>query len=125
MALLVYILFGLLAIYALFLFYHAFGFIRTPTFKVNEKFLQLPITLIICARNEEQTITQCIQSIARQHYVMGKIQLIVINDNSSDLTAQLAEAVLKESDINYKIISNQQQKGKKESLRDHLWGERK
>ena len=116
MAVLVYILFGLLTIYAFFLFYLALGFLRTGTFRVKEKFLQLPITLIICARNEEQTITQCLQSIVRQNYVMGKIQLIVINDNSSDLTAQLAEAVLKESDINYKIISNQQQKGKKESI---------
>ena len=91
MAVLVYILFGLLTIYAFFLFYLALGFLRTGTFRVKEKFLQLPITLIICARNEEQTITQCLQSIVRQNYVMGKIQLIVINDN-------------------------QQQKGKKESI---------
>jgi biofilm PGA synthesis N-glycosyltransferase PgaC len=111
-----YIVFICLFLYSAVLAWLAVGFIRTPTFRAEEKFLQLSVTIIICARNEEKNISLCLRSILKQDYVKGRMQLILINDASSDNTVQRAESILKESGINYKIISNAQQKGKKQSI---------
>lgn len=44
-------------------------------------------TIIMCAHNEEQTIAQSIQAIARQQY-KGHIRLLVVDNASSDQTRQ-------------------------------------
>jgi len=111
-----YILFALLFCYSVTLLWLAAGYLKTARFLPKEKKLQLPLTLIICARNEEKNISLCLSSLLKQNYVMNKVQLILINDASSDTTVQKAETILKTSGINYKIISNQQQKGKKQSI---------
>src|SRR3954462_6378167 len=92
-----YILFALLFLYSAVLLWLALGFMRTPTFFATEKMLQSPVTIIICARNEEKNIGLCLLSILRQDYVHGKIQLILINDASTDATVQRAEVILKGS----------------------------
>ena len=113
---LIYILFALLTGYSAVLLWLASGFLRTHYFSPKEKNLQLPLTIIICARNEEKNIMICLSSLLKQNYVLNKIQLILINDASNDATVTRAETILKHSGINYKIISNQQQKGKKHSI---------
>jgi len=110
-----FILFILLSIYALTLIWLASGFIRTPLFQTETDNV-LPITIIICARNEEKKIGRCLKTIVQQEYDISKIQIIVINDASTDSTAFQAEAVLKNSNVTYKIITNPQQKGKKQSI---------
>ncbi len=116
MSLVFYILFALLFCYSFTLLWLASGYLRTAYFIPKEKNLQIPLTLIICARNEEKNIGLCISSLLKQEYVLNKVQLILINDASSDATVQRAENILKTSGINYKIISNHQQKGKKQSI---------
>lgn len=116
MSLLIYIFFAVLFCYSFILLWLAYGYLRTPFFLPKEKNLQLPLTLIICARNEEKNIGFCLSSLLKQNYVLSKVQLILINDASSDHTVQRAESILKTSGINYKIISNQHQKGKKQSI---------
>lgn len=116
MSLLFYFVFTFLFFYSVILIWLALGFMQTPYFKPKEKNLQLPLTLIICARNEEKNITICLHSLLKQDYVSNKIQLILINDASSDHTVQRAEAILKTSGVNYKIITNQEKKGKKQSI---------
>src|SRR6478609_10505364 len=116
MSLFFYILFSFLILYAAILLWTACGFILTPYFKATNKNLQLPLSIIICARNEEKNISICLNSLLKQNYVLNKVQLILINDASKDSTVQRAENILSKSGINYKIISNQQQKGKKQSI---------
>lgn len=110
------ILFFCLISYSLVLLWLAFGFLRTPFFSPSEKFLQTPVSIIICARNEEKNIIKCLKSILNQNYVLGRVQLILINDASGDATVQLAERVLKGSGLDYRIVSNPHQKGKKQSI---------
>jgi glycosyltransferase involved in cell wall biosynthesis len=93
----------------------AFGFIKTNNF-ITTYANHTPLTIIICARNEEKTIGRCLASILKQDYDLAKIELILINDASSDSTVFQAESVLKNSKLNYKIISNPIQKGKKLSI---------
>jgi poly-beta-1,6-N-acetyl-D-glucosamine synthase len=49
-----------------------------------------PISVIIPARNEEANIEACIKSINNQYYE-GDVEIIVINDHSSDGTAAILE----------------------------------
>lgn len=116
MSLVIYFLFALLITYSGILLWLAFGFIKTGYFIPENKNLQIPLTLIICARNEEKNIGFCLKTLLKQDYVLNKVQLILINDASSDSTVQQAETILKPSGINYKIISNPHQKGKKQSI---------
>lgn len=116
MSLLLNTLFIWLFLYSILLLWMAMGFVRSRYFKAKEKNLQLPLSIIICARNEEKNISICLNSLLKQNYVLNKVQLILINDASSDATVQRAEGILSRSGINYKIISNAQQKGKKQSI---------
>jgi poly-beta-1,6-N-acetyl-D-glucosamine synthase len=116
MTILFFIFFIFLFFYILLLVWLAIGFLKTKEFVSAQKFLQIPITIIISARNEEQKIVRCLKSILQQSYVLNKIQLLLINDASTDGTVFRAEYILKNSGINYKIISNATHKGKKESI---------
>lgn len=109
------ILFVSLLVYLLVLGWLTAGFFKTKTFHPSDT-TQLPLSIIICARNEEKTIVRCLHSVLDQEYDRSKIQLILINDASSDATVTLAERVLKNSGLNYRIISNPVQKGKKQSI---------
>lgn len=116
MTTLLFISFIFLVMYFLCLFYFAAGFLSAkPFFSINQQD-EDPLTIIICARNEEKNIIPCLLSVIKQDYPKDKVNLILINDASSDKTVKHAEHLLKESDINYKIISNHVQKGKKQSI---------
>jgi cellulose synthase/poly-beta-1,6-N-acetylglucosamine synthase-like glycosyltransferase len=47
------------------------------------------VSVIIAARNEEHNIIKCINSLKKLDYPKGKYQIILINDNSTDLTEEL------------------------------------
>jgi poly-beta-1,6-N-acetyl-D-glucosamine synthase len=116
MSVLFLILFCLLFLYTAVLLWLAGGFILTRFFIIQDEKKTTPVTIIICARNEQGNITACLTSIIKQDYDPQKIELIFINDASSDLTVQLAETILKKSPFRYRVISNKQQKGKKQSI---------
>ncbi len=111
-----YSLLFILFIYACVLVWLANGYVKTELFFVNNEIKEVSLSIIICARNEEKTIARCLKTIVEQDYDHAKIQIIVINDASTDNTVLQAGAALKNSEINFKIISNQTQKGKKESI---------
>lgn len=116
MSLILYIAFVCLALYVLVLTWLSIGFVRTKFFEARNK-PQIPITIIICARNEEKRIGFCLDTLLQEErYEHKNIQLIIINDASTDNTVQRAERVLKNSDIDYMLISNAKQKGKKQSI---------
>src|SRR6187401_223408 len=48
---------------------------------------ELPsITVLVCARNEENSISKCILSLAALDYPTEKIELLIVNDRSTDRT---------------------------------------
>ena len=47
------------------------------------------ISIIIPARNEEKVIGSCIQSIISQHFPTNNFEIIVVNDHSTDTTANV------------------------------------
>jgi cellulose synthase/poly-beta-1,6-N-acetylglucosamine synthase-like glycosyltransferase len=94
----------------------AIGFVRSKFFYPGDNPSFIPVTIIICARNEEKNIVACLSSILAQDYDLSKIQILLVNDASTDQTLKLAENILSNSGIAYNVISNNRQLGKKQSI---------
>jgi len=109
----VYILFTILSLFAGLLFLIAFGYLRTPGFSANPIPSQIPLSIIISARNEEKHMRICLKSILAQHYNKQLMQIIVVNDASTDSTAMLSKSILETSGIDHLILNNTTQLGKK------------
>jgi glycosyltransferase involved in cell wall biosynthesis len=111
---LIFIAFFLLSVYLIVLTWLAIGFIRTPY--SNQQSHSNSFTIIISARNEEQTILRCLDSISKQHYPKEKIQLILIDDGSTDQTYLKSNNYLLHSGLDYTLLKNSFKKGKKASI---------
>ena len=65
---------------------------------------QLPaITIVVAARNEEENILTCLKSIDKVIYPDDKIEIIIVNDNSTDSTGQIIESFIKNKS-KFKVI---------------------
>jgi len=49
------------------------------------------VTIVVAARNEERSIGACIASLAAVDYPKDKLEIVVVNDQSSDRTAAIVE----------------------------------
>ncbi len=54
-------------------------------------------TILVPARNEAANIEACLQSILLQQYPSALIELIVIDDNSTDQTATLVQGIAQDN----------------------------
>src|SRR2546426_1945617 len=54
------------------------------------------VSVIIAARNEEQGIASCLHSIARLEYPRSKLQVIIVNDGSTDSTSRIVSDFIDE-----------------------------
>jgi len=89
-----YIALVLLLLYGiLFQFYNSW-WLSVRAFAVEQSFTaSTKISVIVAARNEEENIEACLRSICQQHYPAHLFQVIIIDDNSTDKTFQLASSV--------------------------------
>ncbi len=58
--------------------------------------LDLSVSLIVCAYNEEGWIAQKVRNSLDQHFPPGQIRFVFITDGSTDKTPELAEATFKQ-----------------------------
>ncbi len=65
------------------------------------------ITVIIPARNEEQNIAQCLQSMINQDYPLDKFSIIVIDDQSTDRTADIVRSIAATSHVPIALYSSE------------------
>ncbi len=70
------------------------------------------VTILVPAKNEQNSISGCIDSLLALDYPKDKIEIIVLNDGSTDATAQKVEAYKK---FGVKLI-NKKNSGKADSL---------
>jgi cellulose synthase/poly-beta-1,6-N-acetylglucosamine synthase-like glycosyltransferase len=79
--------------YAVLIEYYRKGWQRLPEFVASDGFVASEkVTVIIPARNEEDNIGNCIQSLLEQDYPAELLQVIVIDDHSTDGTAEVVNA---------------------------------
>lgn len=48
-------------------------------------------SVIVAARNEEQNILTCLESLNELEYPEGKLEIVIVNDNSTDKTGELIQ----------------------------------
>ncbi len=67
------------------------GWIALPIFKPKEKKPTTPLSILIPARNEADNILHCLNAILAQGYPSDLLEIIVIDDHSTDNTADLVK----------------------------------
>ncbi len=84
----------------------------------------VPVTVIVAAHNESSTIVDCLRSILANDYPARLTEVLVVDDGSTDGTAQLAEDVFAGEDRDRKLsvirISGQAPAGKQAALQAGL-----
>lgn len=90
----------LVILYFSLLIFYAYYWKRIPAFipdfsagKDEEPF----ISVIIAARNEEKNIGECLQSVLNQTLPGSRYEIIVINDHSTDRTAEIVQSFSREN----------------------------
>lgn len=102
--------------YAAYLLYGACGFIKINNFNRDTNSNKTKTCIVICARNEETTILPCLKSIHEQEFDFTLLEIILVNDASSDKTLELAISFLENTSLNYTIINHSEKEGKKKSI---------
>lgn len=81
---------------------------------IPESTPSINVSVVIACRNEEKTIPVLLHSLTNQDYPPALFEIIIVDDNSYDNTANLARSLSKE--VNIKVIENNGT-GKKTALR--------
>lgn len=93
-------------IYFLYIILHLVAWIKLPSSNSSDAHIpQTKISVIIPARNEEATIEACITAISRQIYPADLLDLISVDDHSTDKTKEIAGEALSGLKIANKLIS--------------------
>jgi cellulose synthase/poly-beta-1,6-N-acetylglucosamine synthase-like glycosyltransferase len=64
-----------------------------------------PVTVLIAARNEEERIGKCLDALLAQTYPPEKLQIIVVDDRSTDGTASVLEAYRRRSSDRLTVVN--------------------
>ena len=80
------ILFGILFFFLVFIFS---VFIASKFFKKEDKHFEPNVSVVVPAYNEEKNIENCLDSIFNQDYPENKMEIIVVDDGSTDSTIKI------------------------------------
>lgn len=105
-------------LYAIVIIVFTIGFIRTDRSGSDKNEQRTFFSIIIAARNEENNITKCLQSLMQQAYPINKYEIIIADDASEDHTLQrIVEFQKSNPSCRLKIISGDDvHVGKKQTL---------
>lgn len=82
------------------------------TFKLIDEEDYPTVSILVPAHDEEMVIAKTVRSLLLLNYPKDKMELIVINDNSSDNTANILLSIQNEfSEFNFKIINTDKTNG--------------
>jgi|SRR6185312_1888353 len=109
-------------IYFIYILLHLFVWIKLPNTNKSDDYIpQTKISIIIPARNEESAIFGCITAISEQTYPADLIELIIVDDHSTDGTKEIAGEAVSGLKIASKIISNgEEYHGKKSAINEGI-----
>ncbi len=92
------------------------GWVKTKAFKPNQIEAKIPVSIIIPFRNEGENIANIIHDIINQLYPKNLIDLILVNDHSSDNSLEIANLLCLE-ELNFRVLELKDEEGKKAALR--------
>lgn len=88
---LLYIIIPLFVLYSLLIIYYWLSWKSIPDYTPAASLKQTKISVIIPARNEEENIGRLLQALQKQTYPAALIEVIVIDDHSTDKTAAIVQ----------------------------------
>ncbi len=98
------------------------GFFRSMAFPVREvdppaaPESAAPVSVIVCFRNEEATLQNCLISILRQDYA-GTFEVVAVDDNSTDQSAAIVRKLAEQSSGKLRLVEpGPTRPGKKDAL---------
>ncbi len=83
------LVFSLIALYFAFSVVTAWGIRRKTPADSNYKKDKPPVSVVIVARNEENSLQECFKSLQQINYPKDKLEFILVNDRSSDKTPDI------------------------------------
>lgn len=89
-------------IYLVFIIFIISGLFKHNILEISSSDKLPKVSVIIAARNEEENLPLLIQDIINQEYPLDKIETIIVNDRSTDLTSE----IIKEASENYSFIKH-------------------
>ncbi len=87
----IYIISLLFVGYSSLILYYWRAWKAIPNFIRGKEQPVIPVTLIVCARNEEENIGRLLNCIAAQDYPSHLLEVIVVDDHSTDRTAAIVK----------------------------------
>jgi cellulose synthase/poly-beta-1,6-N-acetylglucosamine synthase-like glycosyltransferase len=85
------IVIALFILYSLLIIYYWLGWKNIPEFPTSNNDLQIKISVIIPARNEEENISSLLAALQDQSYPKDFFEIIVVDDYSTDRTADIVK----------------------------------
>lgn len=104
-----FICYALLAGYVLLILIYLIGWLLIPEFVTSKEIKEgnYRYTILVPARNEEDVIRKCLKDLSEQHYPSEMMEVIVIDDHSTDTTAQAVEEFVAASHRTFRLLSMQ------------------
>ncbi|MBK6826735.1 MAG: glycosyltransferase [Chitinophagaceae bacterium] len=87
-----WILISFFVCYALLVLWCCYAWCRIPVYHGETIKSAIPISIIIPARNEEENISHLLEAIEEQSYSSALIEVIVVDDQSTDQTAAIVSS---------------------------------
>jgi len=112
-----YIIFLISMIYLIVIILYAIGWKKLYIPEEPESTEAIPVSVIIACRNEEKNISNLLNSLAKQDYSKKKIEIIIVDDHSSDNTINIIEKYIAEYNFIKLFILGDNKTGKKEAIK--------
>lgn len=112
--------------YLLLMLLYMVGWQRVRRQSYNQPAIYPMLSMVVAMRNEAENIESLIRALARQTYPASKLQIILVDDHSTDQTAQVARSMAQSLGMGNLMVIENEGRGKKAALKcafPHVIGE--
>jgi cellulose synthase/poly-beta-1,6-N-acetylglucosamine synthase-like glycosyltransferase len=75
-------------VYFIIILIYTIGWFRLKTFNPGQNYLNIVVSIIVPARNEENNIDVLLKNLTQQDYPKENYEVIIVDDNSTDKRLQ-------------------------------------
>lgn len=104
----------IMLIYAIFIAWLILG---KKTLRENSDNAELSVSVIVPYRNEQNNLKQLLEGLSKQNYNQDKLEIILVNDHSTDDSYEIAENALVDFPFQCKHLSQTKNSGKKSAIK--------
>ena len=114
------IIFGFILVYVFLICLFLVGYNRVPPFTLEACNKNQSFSIIIPFRNEEAQLPALLESIHRLDYPVSQVEILMVNDGSSDCSVQVIQNYIQKNQLSHiHILENRRQSGspKKDAIK--------